>query len=340
MSDEDLIGYIFDLLDPVERAAVAARVQSDPAVAARLAGLRAVAAPLVVVAEVEREEPPAPRPGLAVRAIARAAEYVVENEPRDPAPQGSAVDTFLRDYSDEPPEIDVLFGTGTRAPAATPAAPPPTDGPDVRPFGRFRADALVAACIALVGFGLVLSAVTKVRRDAQVAACQESLLKLHTGLAGCAANDPSGRYPQVGTPDIPTADAFARWLVDNGQLPANYKPGCPAAADRVAYTYTLGFREDGALVGLTRPPERADAGANDLMPISADLPAADAAFGAGPVSPHGGVMNVLFVGGNVRPTRSPLVGPNGDHIYCNKDGLVRAGIGREDAVLGRPGDRP
>ena len=51
MSDEDLIGYVFDLLDPDDRAAVAARVKADPAAAARLEQLRAAAAPVLAVAE-------------------------------------------------------------------------------------------------------------------------------------------------------------------------------------------------------------------------------------------------------------------------------------------------
>jgi len=61
---------------------------------------------------------------------------------------------------------------------------------------------------------------------------------------------------------------------------------------------------------------------------------------AGPVSPHGGSMNVLFVGGNVRATTSPLVGPGGDDIYRNVHGQVAAGANRSDAVLGGPGARP
>jgi hypothetical protein len=51
-------------------------------------------------------------------------------------------------------------------------------------------------------------------------------------------------------------------------------------------------------------------------------------------------MNVLFVGGNVRLTTSPLIGPNGDDIYRNIYNCVGAGGHRTDAVLGRPGDRP
>ena len=58
------------------------------------------------------------------------------------------------------------------------------------------------------------------------------------------------------------------------------------------------------------------------------------------MSPHGRTMNVLFVGGNVRPTTSPHIGPHGDDIYRNVFGYVAAGANRADAVLGRTGDKP
>lgn len=340
MSDEDLIGYLFDLLDPSERALVAARVQTDPAVAARLDGLRAVAAPLLAVAEVERDEPPAPRPGLAVRAVARVAEYVVEHDPIPPEPRGPSVDAFVHGYDgdDEPPDIDIVFGPGTRAPVPA----PPTDGPEFRASGgRFRADLIVAAGIALVGVGLLLSGIAKIRHNSRAAACQNSLATLYKGLEEHATHDPQGRYPQVGV-DVPTAGALATWLADRGHLQPGYKPGCPATTDHLAYTYTLGFQTpDGSIIGLRKPAQTAEpTGENDLMPISADLPAADAAPAGGPLSPHGRTMNVLFVGGHVRPVTSPLVGPHGDHIYRNKSGLVAAGTNHEDAVLGRTGDRP
>lgn len=341
MSDEDLIGYLFDLLDPTERAQVAARVQTDPAVATRLAGLRAVAAPLLAVAEVDRQEPPAPRPGLAVRAVARVAEYVVEHDPIPPEPSGAGVEAFVHGYDgdSEPPDIDIVFGPGTRAPVP---APPPSDGPEFHAGGRFRADLVVAAGIALVGVGLLLSGVAKVRHNSRAAACQNSLVTLYKGLEEHATHDPQGRYPQVGTPDLPTAGALATWLTDRGHLPAGFKTGCPATTDHLAYTYTLGFRApDGTVIGLRKPAQTDEpTGASDLMPISADLPTADAAPAGGPLSPHGRTMNVLFVGGHVRPVTSPLVGPHGDDIYRNKSGLVAAGTNHEDAVLGRTGDRP
>jgi hypothetical protein len=51
-------------------------------------------------------------------------------------------------------------------------------------------------------------------------------------------------------------------------------------------------------------------------------------------------MNILYAGGHVRVTNSPLIGPHKDHVYCNFSGAVAAGEGPFDFVLGRPGDRP
>ncbi|AMV23859.1 hypothetical protein VT84_05560 [Gemmata sp. SH-PL17] len=347
MSDADLIDYLFDVLDPADRSLVAARISADPHTAARLEQLRASVAPVLATAEAEREDMPAPPPGLALRALARVAQHVVEHEPRAPEPTGSdAISAFLREFSSSPP-TELEFGSGTRAkvpgaPRTPRPAPPVSDGPDPQPSRRFRADLLVAACIAFVGFGLVSSGIAKARQQQRIYACQNSLRTLHVGLAGYADSDPQGRYPQIGTPAHPTADTFAASLSDQGHLPAGFRPGCPAAADYIAYAYTLGFRTpNDEILGLRRADAMAPAGEeHDLMPIAADFPTASAAPFAGPVSPHSGCMNVLFVGGNVRPTTSALVGPGGDDIYRNLFGQVSAGASRTDAVLGRPGDRP
>lgn len=348
MSDEELIGYLFDLLDPEDRAAVASRAATDPEVAARLDSLRLAAAPVLAVAEAEREEPPEPPPGLAVRTIARVAGHVVEHEPRqpDPVPSESVLATFLREFTPEPPELEFASGTRAKRPDGEPAeprrAPPPSDGPEYRTFGRLRADMLVAACIALVGVSLVLSGIAKARHESRVLACQNSLRTLYNGLADYADNDPKGSYPQIGTAATPTADSFGPWLADHGYLPSGYKPGCPGVPEAPSYTYTLGFRgPNDEVTGLRRPTAASDPSEeNDLMPVSADYPSSGAAPVAGPVSPHGRTMNVLFVGGNVRVTTSAHVGPRGDDIYRNFYGQVAAGANRSDAVLGGAGTKP
>src|SRR5207244_2214943 len=131
-------------------------------------------------------------------------------------------------------------------PLATPAPPrllrAPRDEPEIRMLGgRFRADILVACGIALFAGGLIFSAVGKVRARNEVLACQNTLRALHTGLTGYADTH-GGHYPQV-APNA-TAETSANALATAGQVPAGFRPGCPAepAAAFVGYTYTLGYR--------------------------------------------------------------------------------------------------
>ncbi len=273
---------------------------------------------------------------------------MVEHEPR-PAPAPSAeARTYGTDPATDLEPVDELppgFLHQYAPPAAPPAeprrAPPPADGPEFR-GRRLRAELFVAACIALVSLALVASGISKARQRQNELLCQNGLRTLHTGLASYADADPRGRYPQVGTDALPTADSFAAALADMGCLPAGYKAACPVSTDCRAYAYTLGFRDGrgGEVLGLRRPTATETPGEFDLMPVAADVPANGFAPAGFPVSPHGACMNVLFVGGNVRPTTSPLIGPNGDDIYFNLRGAIGAGLTRTDAVLGGPGTRP
>jgi hypothetical protein len=312
----DLAGYLLDLLDPAERTAVAARVAADPALAARLAALRAALPPHA------EHEPPA---DLALRTLARVAEYVVAAEPQRPS-------------NPTPVEViaaDVLPGRVRRLPV--------TDRPEARAVGgRFRVEVLVAAGIAFVGLGLAATFVTKVRGRSDVVACQSNLMTLHQGLTGYADAN-AGRLPQVGTEAYPVAGSFVAALADAGQCPVGFRVVCPAAggapvADAratattaVGYAYALGHRgADGSVLG----PRRVLDDENDLMPVCADIPAGAAG------APHVHGQNVLFAGGNVRFATVPTVGVNGDDIYRNRLDRVAAGLDRADAVLGVGADRP
>lgn len=342
MNDEDLIGYVLDALNPAERDAVAASLRARPELAVRAAELRRALAPL----EADREPPPVPS-GLALRTVARLAARLAGQEAgpaasADPAAPAAVARALT---AAEPDERPLAFPTLPRA---------PREQPEARAVGgRFRPDLIVACGIALFATGLVISAVGKSRVQSQLLACQGNLRTLHTGLAGYADTH-GGRYPQIGTTATPTADTFVPVLADAGQLPASFRPCCPAdtsaspappgtstpavATPPVGYTYTLGYRSPaGGLLGLRRTDGGED---HDLVPISADLPTATAAPADGRFCPHAVGMNVLYAGGHVRHTTSALVGPNRDHIYLNLSGRVAAGADRTDTVLGRPGDVP
>jgi hypothetical protein len=307
MTDEDLIGYMAGALDADERAAVEADLRTNPSTAARLAELRRLLAPL----EADRDSITPPR-GLADRTLARLASV----------------------FTGRGPSVEPI--------RSLPRAP--RDVPESRTVGgRIRMDLFVACGIALVAGGLVFSAVGKVRARNEMLACQNTLRVMHVGLSGYADTH-GNQYPQIG-PDS-TADSFAHVLAPSGQVPVNFKPVCPACPvlepagppRSAGYTYTLGYRTPaGTLVGARRPSAGEE---HDLVPIAADYPLAGAAPAAGPNCPHAMGMNVLYAGGNIRLTNSPLHGPNQDHIFQNLFGGVGAGANREDIVLGRPGDRP
>ena len=161
LTDEDLIGYVLDLLDPAERAAIGAHLLTHPADAARADRARVVLAPLAA----DRPADPPP-PGLALRTIARVAQHIADTEPRSHPDHLSAVEV-----------VQTAIGTPKRRRLG-----PPTDRPESRALGgRFRGELVVAACIGLLAVGFVFSAVSRMRYNRDVAACQNNLRAIHQG---------------------------------------------------------------------------------------------------------------------------------------------------------------
>ena len=260
---------------------------------------------------------PAPPSGLALRAVGRLAEVLVA------------------DCSS--PTLETIIIPSTAVPRIE------SDAPVY--FGKRRADLFVAACVSFLVVGLAVTGVQKLRADASVRHCQNTLRDMHVALSNYADTH-QGRFPTVGGSAGPQAGDFANELARAGTLPKGITPACPAdpaAGTRPAgYAYTLGFRAPGGtLVGFRRPdPVNGD---DDGVPMLADFPAAAIAPAGGPmspVSPHGRGQNVLFAGGFVRFTTSAGVGLNGDDIYRNAAGVVAAGLSPVDVCLGRPADRP
>ena len=338
MNDEDLLGYLIGALEPDELTAIETRLQSSPETRERLKELRRSLLPLEAALE-----PGFPPLGLAERTIALLKSHLAALEANAlPASDVLAPSTpvLAIDQPLNPAALRVAEAVERAPDRSLPRAP--RDEPEIRRIGgRFRPDLLVACGIAFFACGLLFTAIGKARSQYQLLACQANLRTLHVALTGYAETH-DGRYPQISADS--TADSFAATLDEAGQLPAGSRVGCPAepsrlTQDAVAYTYSLGFvTPTGGLVGLRRPVQTV--GESDLMPIAADFPTQTATPTAGPLCAHAPVMNVLCVGGNVRSTTSPLIGPNGDDIYRNLHGQVAAGVGQADVVLGRPGDRP
>ena len=300
-----LLDYAFDQLDAPGRAEAEAALLADPASAALLARLRKALRPL----EDARAEVPLPPPGLAAATLAYVAQETVRQR-----------ESFRASEEARRPQL---------------AAPR-----EWWLLDRRRIDVAVAAGLGFVAFGLLLGGVGKLRERSQVAACQERLRSLHFALDGYSDTH-GGRYPEVGTASVPRAGDFAAELVRAGQYDAAAAATCPAdAAEANPYAYTLGFHPtpSAPVTGIRRAGFASESG--DFTPLAADLPTAAASPVGGPVSPHGRGQNVLFLGGAVRFATVPTVGVNGDDIYRNDAGVVRAGLRSDDATLGRATDTP
>ena len=304
-----LTRYLFDDLTPPERAALEAHLAAHPTDAARLAQLHSLRATL----EADAEYAPVPPANLVTDTVARTAEYLVANGAHRPEPERSAS-----------PKRSPR-GTTLRRWVADPMF-----------FGWRRADVAVAFTIGLLAVGLGLGAVSKLRQDSQLRLCQNNLRTVHSALMGYSDTH-GGRFPQVGTPSVPVAAAFALELSRAGQLGSDHTIECPAVEPRPGepaklppgYAYTLGYRAPtGQLIGFARPDDSSNT--TVWTPLAADPPSA----------PHAHGQNVLYAGGTVRYTLSPAAGEDGDHIYRNDAGLVRAGLHRYDAALGTGTDIP
>jgi hypothetical protein len=198
---------------------------------------------------------------------------------------------------------------------------------------RQKINILVACCLALVVFAMLMTGVTRLRDHQTRMACQDQLRATHLALTGYADTH-SGRYPEVGTEAVPQAGDFVKDLVRSGQLPIRDTASCPLNHD-TPYTYTLGFRAtpQSPVAGLRVGESR---NTTDWTPVAADLPTAT----NGPICVHAGGQNVLFVNGSVRFATTRQAGLQGDDIYCNDAGIIRAGLSTTDASLGRSHDQP
>jgi prepilin-type processing-associated H-X9-DG protein len=314
--DENLVGYLLNALDLDTHREMARYLRDHPEAQQRLERLRQALAPLAA----DRDEIDPPR-GLAIRTLARVAEYRCRELPRAPAT------------------------------IAVPAPP--------RSRGGWRwADALVAAALLLTVGGLVLSLRGRVAAHVERLACQNNEKEFW---AACERyRDVQGHqdeYPNVAEhKPLDVAGITLPVLLDAGVLkPESFSVRCPpdGALSRYyaslaelrnlsaeefsrrapellgCYGYSLGYRDNGALHGVCH--------SDDHQALLADRPPEDGGDGNSPN--HGGRgQNVLFVDGHVEwhPTRMV----HGDDIYCNQNHEMHAGVNRSDIVIGSSADRP
>jgi prepilin-type processing-associated H-X9-DG protein len=326
-----LVGYALNGLSASETAEVAKLIARDPTAAQQLSRLRKLLSPLAALPE------PVPPPELAIDTIHKMAIYAIENKllTADPSAKTEAIPSYATDRSPVTglaPVIDADFDEL-----------PPAPGSSRRGFfSRRLIEIGVVSAIAVLAAGLAVTGLMKLRHENQLAVCKKQMLTLYGGLSGYADTH-DDHFPKVGTANLPNAGSFVSELISAGQLTPTVQAVCPTLAEKardvqqVSYAYTLGYQSNGEILGIRR---RIEGVSDELTPLIADLPTAEASPHNGPFSPHIRGQNVLFSDGHVRYSTISTIGPSGDDIYRNDSGLVRAGLHRLDASLGRATDVP
>jgi prepilin-type processing-associated H-X9-DG protein len=305
-------------------------VATDPVAAANFARLRGLLAGLSADAKIDPPE------GLAVSALCAISRHIVDNKLPLEGPslaEPAKCAQFASDFHPVLGETQPLEESFEELPSVPVRA--------AYPVRRWFEVAIVAG-IAFVTLGLITTGMMKLRREGQVASCKGNMMNLYNCLSGYADTH-HDQFPKVGTPAAPNAGSFVGELKVACQLMSDAKAACPTDRpttgdlSRVSYVYTLGYLSNGEVQGIRR---RVQELSDELTPLLADLPTPGASPTDGPLSPHGKGQNILFADGHVKFSTYATVGPNGDDIYKNQNGRVRAGLHPLDASLGRATDVP
>ncbi len=316
---EQLLGYLLGALEPTEHEMVEARLAEDPALQEDLMRLESKVAPLAADEDHEDYEPPV---GLAARTC-----------------------NF----------VSARTGQPARAAAAA----------ELAPAGTWRLqDLLVAGGICIAASLLVFPAISHSQFKARLTACQNNLREVGTALTYYSqAHD--GFFPVVPQHgNLAVAGAYAPMLREAGLLNGSANLICPesALAQQMAqqrdfslptleeiktasreqlpklhsrlggsYGYSLGYSLNGGYHG------HRNRGRSNFA-LMADAPDEET---TGRSANHGCCgQNVLFEDMHVGFLKSCRLAECDDHIYVNTHGIVGAGIGPDDAVIGRSSAPP
>jgi hypothetical protein len=230
------------------------------------------------------------------------------------------------------------------------------------PVGGWRIqDMVVGGGIFLAACMLIFPAIAHSLSSARIANCQNNLRAIGVALGQysnyCGGFFPlvpeqgplavAGMYAPVLTelrlvesptvlvcPSSPLADERATFTVPVlAKVIETPATELPLVQSRMggSYGYTFGYNENGHYLG-HRNRGRV------TFALMADSPGEK----SGDPSPNhgGGGQNVLFEDMHVVFLKHCRISDCDDHIYINRDGYVGAGIGSDDAVIGRSSDRP
>ena len=311
---EHLLGYLLGALEPTEHEMVEARLAEDPALQDDLMRLRSKVAPLAADIDSEEYEPPA---GLAARTC------------------------------------NFVAARSARTAAAFSA--------ELAPASAWRLqDLLVAGGICIAASLLLFPAISNSQSKARLMACQNNLREIGTALTSYSQVH-QGYFPLVPQRGkLAVAGSYAPTLREAGLLNSPSRLICPdsalaqqqdftlptieeiqaAPAEQLpklhrglggSYGYTIAYWHNGAYHG-----HRNQGSTNiALMDDANDEETAGRSANLGCCG-----QNVLFEDMHVGFLKSCRLAECDDHIYVNAHGIVGAGIGPDDAVIGRSSAAP
>lgn len=248
-----------------------------------------------------------------------------------------------------------------------PAAPPLTReyDPGARRTWGLRTDLMAAAGLLIMFGGVIWPALHRQRQTQKDLECQYNLAQIWRGLTTFAGYN-KNQYPK---PELSGprsfAGVYAPALMESGHvLPDTLHLDCPSeikaypkrpyfplkqieelyVTDRAkwrevvneaggTYSYSMGHvNNQGQFGGFDQRMVL------DNRPLMADSGHDRACHNSPNHSGRG--QNVLFAGGHVRFRIDRKVGPGSDDIYLNENYCKKAGLHKNDIVLGNSGDRP
>ena len=323
---ELLIRYLLGELDGREQVELDSRLAADPALRRELEHLRTC---FSAACEIDETTADAPR-GLAERTTERVA--------------GGSDELPLDDYLSD------------RAAALAAVSDPPAGV-----LGWSLADLTVAGGVVLAVSMLLFPALGDSRNATRRTVCQNNQRQLWLVLANYA-EDHGRFYPRIGPHE--NAGNFAVELVEKGYIRADdlavllVCPGAPLADAIRSGQFVLRIPNSAALRSMS-PAQLAVARRNmspfyayrfpyrigqeyryirdQRLPLSPIFSDTSGAAQDGFMSPnHGGdIVQLTSQDGSVKSLRSCTVPGFNDDLFLNSLGVVAAGLGRQDTVLGR-----
>jgi hypothetical protein len=312
MSDEDLLGYLFDAVEPSDSERIERELEKDPLARARLEELRRVNR---LLAEDDNIDPPIGLAANALNLVQRhmvAADRAATREWSEPVSRMRAVDFAV-----------VSSILGLAAVLVFPA------------IATLRGDQARLTCAdGMRALGVALNVYSKTENGQLPFVDQKGPLS-NAGSYSVALKEreliPNLRHlicpgSNIGVVMVPTFEELQRAANDPDRMKTlkRYMGG--------SYGYLMGYQDAAGYHGRTL--------SKDALPILSDRPPRGEEMLGSPNSPNHGYagQNVLFADGGVRWLPGPTW--HSENFFQNNYGRMAAGMNLNDLVIGASDDSP